>query len=93
MPLRLRLRVQPGASLSRITGRHGDAIKVQVKAPPRDGAANEAVIELLAHVFEVRRADVRILHGLSNRNKLVEIDVPDVAAAEAVLAVHCSVDR
>jgi uncharacterized protein len=78
--LRLQIHLQPRAARTRIVGRHGAAIKVQVHAAPVDGAANLALIELLAEVLEVPRRAVRIVHGLTGRDKLVEIDTPDVAA-------------
>ncbi|MCZ6858630.1 MAG: DUF167 family protein, partial [Gemmatimonadetes bacterium] len=45
--------VQPRASKTEVAGRHGDAIKIRVKAPPVDGAANEEVIRFLAKRFRV----------------------------------------
>lgn len=65
---------------------HGDALKVRLSAPPVDGAANAALVELLAEAFAVRRDAIRILAGRSARAKLVEVsgvaadDVRRVAA-------------
>ena len=84
--LRLRLHVQPRATQTRVVGRHGDAIKVQVHAPPAEGAANAAVIELLADVLGVPRRAVRIVRGATNREKLVEIDSADPADCRQRLA-------
>jgi uncharacterized protein (TIGR00251 family) len=46
---------------------------VRVKAQPKQGKANEAVIKLVAEHFGVGRSQVRITSGLSGRNKIVEI--------------------
>ena len=84
--VRFNIHVQPRASRSEVGGVHGDALRVRVSAPPVDGAANEAVIELLAKVFAVGRRDVMILAGESSRSKVVAIEgltkaaVLDVAA-------------
>ena len=51
----------------------GDDYTVRVKALPREGKANVAVIKLLAEYFGVTRSSVRITSGLSGRNKIVEI--------------------
>ena len=51
----------------------GDDYTVRVKALPKEGKANEAVIKLLAKYFGVARSSVRITCGLSSRNKIVEI--------------------
>jgi uncharacterized protein YggU (UPF0235/DUF167 family) len=53
---------------------HGDALKVRLAAPPVDGAANEALIALLAQELEVPRRSIRIVTGASARNKLVQVD-------------------
>ena len=52
----------------------GDRIKVQLTAPPVDGAANDALVTLLAHAFAIPRRAVRILAGESSRAKLVELE-------------------
>ena len=52
----------------------GDAeYKVRVTAKAIHGKANEAVIELLSKYFKVKKSDVKIASGLSNRSKTVEI--------------------
>ena len=62
MNARLRLRVVPGARTSRLAGRHGDAWKPIAAAPER-GAANDAVVRLLADLLGVRRGDVNLVLG------------------------------
>ena len=54
-------------------GRHGDAIKIRIKAPPVDGAANEELIRFLAKRFGVPRSAVQLLSGGSSRDKRVAI--------------------
>jgi uncharacterized protein (TIGR00251 family) len=77
--VRLRIHLQPRAARDRIVGRHGDAIKVQVRAAPVAGAANAALVELLADTLAVPRRSIRILHGASGREKLVEVHSADPA--------------
>jgi hypothetical protein len=62
----LSVRVIPRSPTSAITGRRGDALLVRLNAPPVDGAANEALIELLAKVFGRPRRDVG--HGSTRLN-------------------------
>ncbi len=52
----------------------GDMLKVRVTAPPIEGRANQAVIELLADYFKVKKSAVRIIRGEKSKNKVVEID-------------------
>jgi uncharacterized protein len=69
----LRLRVVPGATRPGVVGRHGDAWKVRVAAPPEAGKANEAVLALLAEALGVRRRDLEIASGRSSRDKTVAL--------------------
>ena len=72
-PIRLDLRVSPGASRAAVVGRHGDAWKIRVVAAPERGRANDSVVALLASTLGLRRPDVTIVSGLSSRNKTVEL--------------------
>jgi uncharacterized protein (TIGR00251 family) len=70
---RLLLRVSPGASRAEVVGRHGDAWKIRVPAPPERGRANDAVVTLLAATLAVDRRDVTLVSGHGSRDKIVEI--------------------
>jgi uncharacterized protein (TIGR00251 family) len=72
--VRFSVRVQPRASRSELAGVHGDALKVRLAAPPVDGAANDALVELLADRLGVARRAVRIVSGASGRSKTVDVD-------------------
>jgi len=71
--VRLRLHVQPRSARNQIVGVYGSALKVCVTAPPADGAANEAVVQLLCQKLKVPRSTVRIVYGRRGRDKTVEI--------------------
>lgn len=82
---RLVLHVQPRARRTETAGRHGDAIKVRLAAPPVDGAANEELVRFLAERLGVPRAAVRVVSGLAARRKVVEVDGMASADAEGRL--------
>ncbi len=91
LPWRLQVQLQPRARQNRIVGRQGDVLKVQVHAPPVEGAANAALIEVLAAALEVPKRAVRVIRGATSRAKLVEIDVDastGAARLEKVLAAR-----
>jgi uncharacterized protein (TIGR00251 family) len=69
----LRLHVQPGAGRTAVTGRYGDALKVKVAAPPEQGRANQAVVELVARIAGVKPADVSVVSGESSRTKRLQV--------------------
>jgi uncharacterized protein (TIGR00251 family) len=79
---RLRLRVSPGARRTEFVGRHGDAWRVRVSAPPEGGRANEAVVELLAERAGLPRRAVTVVSGHSSREKVVRMDGVDQAEGE-----------
>lgn len=72
--VRFEVRVQPRASRNEVTGEREGALRVRLTAPPVEGAANEALIELLAKALHVAKRDVRIVSGASSRTKVVEVD-------------------
>ena len=60
-------------SMREEVAKQGDDYVVRVKAMPQDGKANEAVIELLAKHFKVAKSNVKIVTGLTSRNKIVDV--------------------
>lgn len=79
--VRFAIHVQPRAKKPGIDGTHGDALRVRVHAPPVEGAANEAVVALLAAALGVPARAVHIAAGQSGRQKLVDVDGVDAAVA------------
>jgi uncharacterized protein len=73
----LRVHVQPGTGRSAVVGRHGDALKVRVAAPPVGGRANEALVQLLAATVGVKGEQVTLVSGESSRAKRVRLSGVD----------------
>lgn len=70
---RLTIRLTPRSSRDAVEGERDGAIVVRVTAPPVDGAANEALVRLLARRLDVSRGDVTIVGGATSRTKVVEV--------------------
>lgn len=87
----LSVRVIPRSSKSRIDGRRGDALLVRLAAPPVDGAANEALIDLLAREFQRPKRDITILSGQSSRDK--RIDIAGLSEAEGAERLSAILNR
>jgi uncharacterized protein (TIGR00251 family) len=83
---RVRLRVVPGAGANAIVGRHGDAWKIRVGAPAERGAANDALLRLLAEALGLGRRDVTLVSGHGARDKIVELAGLTPAEVERRLA-------
>ena len=85
-PTLVRLRVVPGSRRSELVGRHGGAWKLRVHAPAERGKANDEVVRLLARTLGVPRSSVRIVHGHTTADKLVEVAETTSAQVEERLA-------
>jgi len=70
---RLSLKVTPGARQDEIVGETDDVIRIKLHAPPADGRANAALLELLARRLGVAKRDVRLITGAAARRKIVGI--------------------
>ncbi len=66
----LAVRAQPGAKKNAILGVQAGALKVSVTAPPEDGRANEALVEVLKECLDVKRSQIELISGRTNRNKV-----------------------
>ena len=62
---------KPGIGGWRSAADGRDELEVRVAEAPSDGAANEAVVRLLAKALGVSRAEVRIVSGAASRHKRV----------------------
>lgn len=69
----LSLVIQPRASKSEVVGEFGSPprLKLRIAAPPVDGAANEAVVELLSKKLSVSKGSIEIIRGQTGKNKSV----------------------
>lgn len=74
--------VVPRASRPGVGPLHGERLRIAVSAPPVEGAANEAVRELVAAALGVPRGDVTVLSGAAGRNKVLRVS-GDSAALSA----------
>lgn len=67
------IRVIPRAKQNNITLDADGTIRVHTTTAPTDGAANSAVIKMLADYFNVPKSQISIVRGTTSRNKVVEL--------------------
>ena len=83
---RVTVKVHPRAKRTAIMSRLGDAYKLDLAAPPVVGKANEECVRFFAQLTGVARSRVRIVSGLTGRNKLVEVEGMEQDELETLLA-------
>jgi len=89
MKTRLSLKVNAGARKTEFAGRHGDAWKLKVAAPPVDGKANAAIVKFIAKLAGVPASRVSIVSGDASSNKLIEIGgIDSEALNRAIVEIH-----
>jgi uncharacterized protein len=65
--------IQPRSSKNEVSGIHNNSLKIRLTSPPVDGAANKVCIKFLSKWLGVSPSKVRIVSGLSSKNKIIEI--------------------
>jgi uncharacterized protein (TIGR00251 family) len=75
----LRIKAQPAASRSEFAGLYGDdAIKIRIKAPAVEGAANKELVKFLAKQFKIPKSAVVFKSGQTSKIKIVVFPLSDL---------------
>lgn len=85
----LEVRVVPRARRNALTREANGTLRARLTAPPVEGAANRALIELLAKELGLKRGDLEVVHGERGRDKRVAVQgcsAADLAARVARVA-------
>jgi len=88
--LLLHCHVQPGASASEWHGKHGDRIKLRIKAPAADGKANRELLRFVASEFGVGVTQVAVVAGTSARAKTIAVTSPQRLPPAALVTAAAS---
>jgi hypothetical protein len=67
------VRVTPHARQNKVV-ESGGVLRVYTTVAPENGRANSAVVELLAEYFNVPKSRIKILRGMTGRDKIVTVD-------------------
>lgn len=67
----LPVKAQPGAKRNAVVGEHDGMLKIAVTQKPEAGKANEAILELLANSLGLRRSQLKLFSGATNRYKKI----------------------
>jgi len=85
--------VQPRAARDEVVGWQDATLRLRVTAPPVAGAANTAVVALLARALGVPPSSVSVVRGLQARNKIVKITGLGDSDVRARLESHAPTTR
>lgn len=66
--------VQPGAKKSSLAGEYQGCVKIRLSAPAVDNKANKALVAFVADTLGLRKKQVRMASGQTNRKKVLSID-------------------
>ncbi len=82
----VKLHIQPRSSKEAVSGDwNGEAVKINLNAPPVDGKANAALIKFLAGILKTPRGMISIVRGESSHNKTVCIQNMSADAIKNIL--------
>jgi len=83
------IHVNPHTSRAEIAGIADGTLKVKVTAPPVDGAANEACLELLAKKLGLKKSRMTIAAGAKGRKKTIVVgDISKDQLEKKILALE-----
>jgi uncharacterized protein len=60
-------------------------LKIRLTAPPVEGKANQALIQLLSEVLQLPKSKIEITSGIHNRDKRLEISGVDQESLNRLL--------
>ncbi len=81
----IKVKVLPRSSKNQVLVRD-DLVTVKVSAPPVEGAANRALIALLAERLKISKSSIDIISGQNSRLKLLRIRGLSLQHVKALLS-------
>lgn len=69
----LKVRVQPRASRNQVILAGEDQVRVALTAPPAEGKANKALLNIVARQLGVRKSAVTLESGMKSRDKTLRV--------------------
>jgi len=72
----LRIKAQPNSSKNKIAGKYGKSLKINIKAPAVEGAANKELIKFVSKQFKIPKSDIEI-KGETSKQKILILPLRD----------------
>ena len=64
----VKIKARPNSSKNKIAGIYGDSLKINIKAPAVEGAANKELVKFISKIFKIPKSDI-IIKGETSKNK------------------------
>ena len=77
--LTLNIYVVPRSSKSEIVGIYNDSLKIKLKSPPVDNAANEELVRFLSKELEISKRSIEIISGHKQKKKVIKVNELDLS--------------
>lgn len=71
--LTLNIYVVPRSAKSEIVGIYNDYLKIKLKSPPVDNAANEELVRFLADKLKIPKSNIKIIKGHNQKKKIISV--------------------
>ena len=68
-----RIKAVPNSSKNVVSGIHDDALKIKIKAPAVEGAANKELVKFLSKLFKVSKSDIVFIGGETSKQKRINV--------------------
>ena len=85
--VRLRIKVNPRASKTRVLGIEEDYLRVALHASPVNGEANQELVRFLSKQLRIAQKHVHLLRGVRSRSKIIHIENCSLKHLENLLKI------
>lgn len=72
--MKINIRVIPNSKIARVDKNNDGTLRVSVKGKPFRGEASLEVVDVLSNYYKVPKSLIKVVKGLTSRNKVVEIE-------------------
>ncbi|NPA88458.1 MAG: YggU family protein [Epsilonproteobacteria bacterium] len=67
----INVKAQPNSSKNKIAGIYGESLKINIKAPAVEGAANKELIKFMSKEFKIPKSEIELKGETSKRKQLI----------------------
>ncbi len=67
------IKAVPNSSKNLVSGILDESLKIKIKAPAVEGAANKELVKFLSKMFKVAKSEIVFVGGQSSKRKLIKI--------------------